>query len=219
MQNESACLIAPSIPVAEADGLIKTDDLCGDVLACFPLWSGALPGDKYQLVLNELPVGTEEALLSPLPGTGAALKALIPLDAIRADGSYSVGYRVTAFPGGGIRCSKSTTIRIDHKVPGGPSLGPIAFPAISFGALVGELFPCYGMEPGDTIQTLCNETPGPTYCVQPENLTTSPITISFSKEFIDSLLSDTVSLTYYITDRAGNRSTLAKAVELTVQCD
>jgi hypothetical protein len=75
----------------------------------------------------------------------------------------------------------------------------------------------YGMDPGDVIQTLCNETSGPTYCVRPVNLTTSPITISFSKEFIDSLLTDRVSFSYYVTDRAGNRSTLAEAVELTIQ--
>ncbi len=64
------------------------------------------------------------------------------------------------------------------------------------------------------IQTLCSR---PNYRVREDNLTTRPIELSFPRAFMEGLDSDRITITYQVTDRAGNQSILAQAVELTLQ--
>jgi hypothetical protein len=217
MDTQKSPLAAPTIPVAQADGLIKTNDLTSDVLVYFPLWSGSKPKDLYQLTMNGVAIGNRELIPDSDSATSIELSLEIPIKDLNEDGSYSIGYQVTSYPGGGMAHSDTTVIRIDRTPPGGPLLAPMLFPNISLEMLKGRLAAYSGIEPGDMIQTVCNGTHGPSYRIHPENLTTLPIEIAFTREFLEGLFSDKINITYHVTDRAGNRSILAQSVELTLQ--
>ncbi|KQQ54453.1 hypothetical protein ASF84_13990 [Pseudomonas sp. Leaf127] len=72
------------------------------------------------------------------------------------------------------------------------------------------------MAVGDTLQTICNGVSGPTYITSSDDLNTQLMKIDFSREFLQSLNSAEIELTYHVTDRAGNQSRLAWPVNLTV---
>jgi len=215
--NKNNELITPNVPAAESDGLIRLIDLTSDLAVTLPMWPYAMPDDKYQLTVDEIPVGTRITLPHPLPDEGTVLTAEIPLQSLQRDKSYKVGYLVIATPGGGDRPSGQTSIRIDRTPPGGPLLAPLLLPSVSLANVTGKVPGYIGMEVGDTIQTLCNTTEGPAYVIVAENLTTLPVEITFTREFLESLQSDKVKITYQISDRAGNQSVFAQAVELTVE--
>ena len=207
---------APTIPVAEADGLIKISDLNTDVIVKFPLWEGASPGDRYGLELNGASISTG-VLVSPLQSSGELVSLKIPPERLAEDGVHAVTCFGIVLENGVVLRSLPTLIRVDLTQPGSALIGPMLFANINYGeVLVGRVSAFFGMEPGDLIQTLCNNTEGPTFLVQPENLTTTPIEIRFTKDFLESLQSDKVTLTYHVTDRAGNRSILAQSVDLTL---
>ncbi|HEX8592237.1 MAG TPA: hypothetical protein VF682_02980 [Pseudomonas sp.] len=209
-------LEAPVVPVAQQDGLIHISDLNNDIAIHFPVWSGAVEGiDTNQLIINGLLV--EEP--SIIPEGATELTLYIPVAThLQDDGIYSVGYRATNVVGGVSADSKSTQIRIDRTAPGAALLAGVLFANVSFGDnLVGRIPGYAGMEVGNMIQTLCNDMIGPACLVTTDNLTNTPITITFPREFLQSLDSDTVTITYQVTDRAGNRSILAEPVELTMQ--
>jgi len=216
MSTQKSGLPSPDIPVAQADGLIRISDLVNDVEIFIASWSGAQPMDAYQLMLNAAPVGDKQALPNPVPEEGSRLRLTVPLESLGQDGLYSVGYRIVSHPGGGSTDSAVTIIQIDRTPPGGPLMGPVLFPGAFLDSLKVQIPTYVGMEPGDLIQTLCNNTEGPTFLVQADNLTTTPIEIPFTKDFLESLQSDKVTLTYHVTDRAGNRSILAQSVDLTL---
>jgi hypothetical protein len=208
---------APTVPVAEDDGLIKLSDLSTNVSVQLHLWSGAQPRDTYQLVLNGTLLGEKKMLSEPTPIEGGKLELEIPIESLSEEGIYEVGYEVVGFPSGQASRSAITHIRIDRNAPGGSLLAPVIFPNISLETLKGKIPGYAGMEPGDVIETVCNGTKGPGYQVQEENLTTTPIEIFFPQEFLEGLYSARVNITYHVTDRAGNRSILAQSIELTMQ--
>ncbi len=70
---------------------------------------------------------------------------------------------------------------------------------------------------GDVVQSFCNNALGPNCQVESVHLTTTPMQITFTHDFLNSLESDNVTITYPVTDRAGNRSILAEPVELTLR--
>lgn len=217
MNTNQLPLDAPTIPVTQPDGLIKTSDLVNDVIVNFPLWPGARPNDMYQLTLDGFAVGNKEIIPTSEADNLGELRLMLPVELLNEDGERMVGYQVTSFPGGGTAESEKRKIRIDRRGPGGPLLAAIIFPNFSLDILKGRIATYEGMEPGDLIQTVCNGTLGPAYRVHPENLTTNPIEISFTREFLEGLFSDKVNITYHVTDRAGNRSILAQSIELTLQ--
>jgi len=217
--NKNNELLAPNVPAAESDGLIKLSDLTSDLIVTLPVWPFAMPDDGFQLTVDEIPVGTRIILPHPLPDEGTVLTAEIPLQSLGRDKSYAVGYLVIAAPGGGDRPSAQTSIRIDRTPAGGPLLAPLLLPNISLANVTGKIPGYIGMEVGDTIQTLCNTTEGPAYVIVAENLTTLPIEITFTREFLESLQSDKVNITYHVTDRAGNQSIVAQSVEVTLGGD
>ncbi|HEX8540479.1 MAG TPA: hypothetical protein VF671_02115 [Pseudomonas sp.] len=206
---------APSIPVAQADGLIAVDDLNTDIVIYFPVWLGAHLGiDTNQLMINGVLVGEPVTV----PDEATEFSLTIPLATqLKEDGSYDIGYRATSVIGGTPNDSEVTTIRIDRTAPGAAMLAALVFPQVNFGdRLIGRMPGYAGMEAGDLIQTICNGANGPYYLIQTEDLT-KPMEISFPREFLQSFESDLVNITYQITDRAGNRSILAESVDLTLQ--
>ena len=211
-------LNAPLVPAADPkDGLLKVSDLEGPINVDIRIWDAMRPGYFLQLMLNDQLVG-ETWTMGDADQPGDVVRVVLNPDHMSEQNRYQLRYRVTNNENGTSSDSDPTQLIVDFTPPGSALLAPFMLAIVSVGrTLRGRIPGYYGMDPGDVIQTLCNETSGPTYCVRPENLTTSPITISFSKEFIDSLLTDRVSFSYYVTDRAGNRSTLAEAVELTIQ--
>lgn len=207
---------APIIPAAEPDGLIPLTNLTEDLLVQFHLWNGARPFDTYQLVLNGLAVAEPVPLPTPLPEGLLELK--IPSHLLDMDGIYQVVFRVTGFPGGVEDDSSPTTIRIDRTAPGAALLAPMMFRQINFGDALAGHVPGYAhMAAGDTLMTLCNGVQGPIYQVGNEDLAERAMQISFSRDFLQSLQSPTITMTYQVTDRAGNQSRLASPVTLSMQ--
>lgn len=203
----------PVIPVAEADGLIKLSNLKDDVIVQFPVWEYAQPTDAYQLVFNGLSVGKRAALPHPVPE--GLLTLTIPLALLDVEGVHTVAYSTIRFPGGVPEYSPATTIRIDRTAPGAALLAPLIFSNTHepFSAHI----PGYaGMAVGDTLQTICNGLSGPTYITSSDDLNTQLMKIDFSREFLQSLNSAEIELTYHVTDRAGNQSRLAWPVNLAV---
>lgn len=206
----------PTIPAADPDGLIKLKDLTNDLLVQFQVWSGARPLDTYQLVLNGLAIGNPVSLPDPLPE--GLLELEIPLHLLDSDGIYQVAFRVVGFPGGIPDDSNPTIIRIDRTAPGAALLAPLIFPQINFGdALTGQVPGYAHMAIGDTLKTLCNGVQGPTYRVNKEDLSERAMQISFNRDFLQSLESSAITMTYQVTDRAGNQSRLASPVTLSMQ--
>jgi hypothetical protein len=62
------------------------------------------------------------------------------------------------------------------------------------------------MAPGDVIQTLLNGVAGPSHKVEADELTLEPVEIAFSREHLQAHAAETVSVEYFVTDRAGNVS-------------
>lgn len=185
----------------------------------FPIWPDAKPYSKCQLLINDLPTGDFVYVTDPRPDPDTQLELSINTsDQLKIDGSYTIRYQTTDYENEVTEQSLGIVISVDRTAPGGAMLASIAFADVSFGdVLNGRVSGYAGMEPGDLIQTVCNGTQGPTHRVLPENLTTTPVEISFTQEFLEGLFSDRVNITYHVTDRAGNRSILAQSVELTMQ--
>jgi len=208
---------APFVPAADpTDGLLHIDDLTSPVDVLVVVWDHMLPGYHVQLMLNGDLIGPVRALSeTELPGQVISMET--DPDYLLNEGKYLLGFRATNPVNGVGVDSETVSLIIDRTAPGASLLAPALLPDISVGSPAKAKIPGYaGMEPGDLIQTLCNTTEGPTYRVQSDNLTTTPIEIPFTKDFLESLQSDKVTLTYYVTDRAGNRSILAQPVELTI---
>jgi hypothetical protein len=205
----------PHVPIALADGLIMTSDLGSEVLVFFPIWSGAMVGDTYQLVINDEPIAAPVPIIEP----AGTLSLSIPVNSVLTrDGTYAVGYRVTNAENGVTADSSTTLIQIDRTSAGAALLARIEFCDASFGELLKGKIPGYfKMAVGDLIQAICNSTPGPSYRVRQDNLTSTPIELSFPRAFMEGLDSDKVTITYHVTDRAGNQSILAQPVKLTLQ--
>jgi hypothetical protein len=208
---------APFVPAADpTDGLLHLDELSSPIEVLVGLWDHLLPGFYIQLMLNAELIGPIR-VLSEMELPGQAISMEIDPAYLLNEGNYHLGFRATNPVNGVTVDSETTPLVIDRTAPGASLLAPALLPDISVGTPAKAKIPGYaGMEPGDLIQTLCNNTEGPSYQVQTDNLTTTPIEILFTQDFLESLQSDKVTLTYHVTDRAGNRSILAQPVELTL---
>jgi hypothetical protein len=217
--NYQKGLVAPTVPVAEFDGLIKVVDLESDVVVHLPVWNTAQQHDTYQLLLNGVLVGPAMIMPHPTPEPGTELTLTIPVETyLMADATYAVGYRAINISGGSSADSALTHIHVDRTPPGAVLLAPLLFPNITVGETLTGMIPGYaGMATGDVIRTLCNDIDGPSVTVQPDNLIVDPVSILFDRSFLQSLNSDQVTLGYRITDRAGNTSILSQLVNLTLQ--
>ena len=209
---------APFVPAASPeDGLIRTVELGEFVAVEVTLWSAIRPGFYLQLTLNKELVG-EVWTMSDIYQPGDIIHLKLDSRLLAQEGRYELGFRATNNLSGVSNDSPTTPLLIDRAPPGAPLMGPIMFAQASFGDTLKGRIPSYsGQATGDYIQTVCNGSSGPAHRVRPENLSTTPIEISFTKELMEGLFSDKVSITYHVTDRAGNRSILAQPVELTVQ--
>lgn len=208
---------APVIPVADYDGLIKVSDLLAGISVNIPVDDDIKAGDLYELTLN----GERTAIAHTVP-LSPPLEDYIVLNLepqyFTHDGSYAVGYEWRTFPGGIGMDSATASVRIDRIAPGATMLAQTVFPQISLGDMLQGTIPGYaGMEPGDVIQMLCNGVEGPMLVISPDHLTKHPIQITLDRPFLDSLNSDSIRISYHVTDRAGNRSIDAQTVDLTYQ--
>lgn len=144
---------APLVPIAQADGLIMTNDLSSDVLIYFPVWNNAMIGDTYQLMINGEAVGEAVPFVASSNASANPLSLSIPADSVLTqDGKYAVGYRVTVGENGVTEDSLTTLIRIDRTPPGAALLAHINFHDVSFGEFVkGEIPGYFNMTVGDLI--------------------------------------------------------------------
>ncbi|UXZ98324.1 hypothetical protein K3169_10880 [Pseudomonas phytophila] len=211
-------LPVPFVPAADpVDGLLRVSTLNNPIDVEFRLWEFMYPGYYVQLMLNGELVGAIWTM-SDSDTSGDIISMVLDPEHLLNDGIYRLGLRATNNENGVSSDSATTSLIVDRTSPGAALLAPAMFASVSFGDFLNAKIPSHaGMEPGDLIQTVCNGIQGPTYRVQPENLTTSPIEISFTQEFLEGLFSDRVNITYHVTDRAGNRSILAQSVEITMQ--
>jgi hypothetical protein len=204
---KSTGLVAPSVPVADIDGLIPLANLSQDISVVVEAWAYSDEGDVFQLMINGSMVGPIQTMPVPLPAPGTLLPLTLPIEQLENDGPYKVAYTVTNVTGGITVESPSTTIRIDRTKPGATLLAPLIFPSATLGDQLVGLLPGYaGMESGDVIQTLLNGVEGPSHQVQADELTLRPVEIAFSREDLQTHAAETVSIEYVVTDRAGNAS-------------
>jgi hypothetical protein len=209
---------APLVPAAAPmDGLLKTRDLNTPIHVEIQVRDGMRPGYFMQLLLSAELIGPVW-VMSNTDNAGDIVTMMIPPEYLLSEGHYALGFRATSHQSQVHIDSDTTPLIVDRTPPGSSLIGPMMVACVSFGSALKGKIPSYaGIEPGDMIQTVCNGSLDPAYRVQPENLTTLPIEIWFSSEFLEGLQSDRVNITYHITDRAGNRSILAQSVELTLQ--
>ncbi len=211
-------LPVPFVPAADpVDGLLRISTLNNPIDVEIRIWEGMQPGYYMQLMLNGELVGAIWTM-SDSDTSGDIISMVLDPEYLLNEGIYSLGLRATNDKSLVSNDSATTTLIVDRTPPGAALLAPAMFASVSFGDFLNAKIPSYaGMETGDLIHTVCNGIQGPTYRVQPENLTTTPIEISFTQEFLEGLFSDRVNITYHVTDRAGNRSILAQSVEITMQ--
>lgn len=209
---------APVVPLASPiDGLLRTCDLGDSVAVDIRLWSGIRPGYYLQLTLDGELVGDVWSM-SDIYQPGDVVTLKLDSRLLAAEGEYALGFRSTNDKSEISNDSPTTPLMIDRSPPGAPLMAQMIFANASFGDFLKGRVPGYaGLAAGDMVQTVCNGNPGPVFRVRAENLTTTPIEISFTKELLEGLYSDKVNITYHVTDRAGNRSLLAQSVELTIQ--
>lgn len=208
-------IMPPTIPAAEADGLIKLIDLQHDILVRCPMWPESKPGDTCQLTVNGYPVGMRLRLPEGIPEE--VIELSLPAEEVMTHGAYNIGYRLTGYPGGVVIDSPAVMIRLDRTAPGAALLAPMLFKQINFGDALSGLVPGYAhMAIGDRIQTLCNGVQGPVYEVGAQDLDERPMQVSFDREFLCALDSPAITITYQVSDRAGNQSRLASPVTLSV---
>lgn len=211
-------LTAPAVPAADpVDGLLQVTDLVNPIAVHVRIWDGMRPGYHAQLILDQERVGPVWTMAEhDKPGDIFTL-TLAPLH-LQREGIYSLAFIATNPFSLMDNCSPHTPLIVDRTPPGGALLAPLIVADASFGEFFKSQVPAYyGMALGDLVQTLCNDIPGPSYRVRSDNLTTTPIELPFPRAFMEGLDSEKVTITYHVTDRAGNRSILAQPVELTLQ--
>jgi hypothetical protein len=207
-------LPAPTIPVAEHDGLIKNEHLSGTIEIIVPVWEGARPGDDCSVQINDRHVLSSPPLPDPL--TEDDLKFHVPAFLFEDEGVYRLTYAARNQANGVVEFSKNAVIRVDRTPPGAVLLAPVIFSQINLGDVLKGLICGYaGMDAGDVVQTFCNGVSGLAYQVVHANLIERPIQITFDRPFLDSLDSTLIRVSYHVTDRAGNQSIESQPVELT----
>lgn len=211
--HDSYVLPPPTVPVAEHDGLIKIQDLANPIEVRIPIIDLAAHSDLYCICIDGIQTSIHRELGYPVPTDYLTLS--IPASQFAADGTFNISYTHQPIPSGTETQSPPTAIRLDRTPPSGTSLGPIVFSAHSpDDKCEGFIYPYAGMETGDSIQTLCNGAPGPAYKISEANFNGDPVKIIFDKYKPEEPGTASVRVTYYVTDRAGNRSIESQSSEL-----
>lgn len=210
--------VAPFVPAADAlDGLLQAAELDNNLIVNIQIWDGARPGYTVELLWDNELVGDVRAIKNT-EKPGDMLTLLLDPKYLKLEGPHQLGYRAINPLSQVSQDSPDIAILIDRTAPGAAMMAPLSFPNVTLGETLSGLIPGYaGMATGDVIQTLCNDIEGPSVIVQPDNLTTTPVSIRFERSFLQSLDSDQVLIGYRVTDRAGNTSILSQLVNLTLQ--
>lgn len=197
----------PIVPTAHPeDGLLTISALENPIPVEVQVWEAAEPGYYFQLVLDEVPLGTVRVITAD-DRAGDNIAVFLDESLLYHQGIYALGYKVTSPRTEYSNFSPTIQLRVDRTKPGATLLAPLIFPTATFGDQLIGLLPGYaGMEPGDVIQTLLNGVEGPSHQVQAEELTLRPVEIAFSREDLLTHAAETVSIEYVVTDRAGNVS-------------
>ena len=209
---------APQVPIADpTDGLLPVTALEAPVEVNILIWDTMQTGHFVQLMLDDKLVGQTRAKTED-EHPGDIISMYLDEKYLLDDGSHVLAFRVTNPENNVHEDSPITVLLVDRIAPGATLLAPAIFPRIMFGEMLQGTIPGYaGMEPGDVIQTICNDVEGPMLAISPDHLTKHSIKIVFDRAFLDSLNSESVRISYHVTDRAGNRSIDAQAVDLTYQ--
>jgi hypothetical protein len=204
------------VPAAYEDGLLKTADLNSPIAVEVEIWPAAETGYTVRLDLDGVPV-TEERVITATDKPGDTLTLDLSAEHLVGEGVHTLEYRIYS-PNTTVEVfSPSTPLIVDRTPPGAALLAPMMLPNASFGPRATALVPAYfGMEAGDTIQTLCNGVPGPAHTVQAEELSLRPVQIDFEEDFLRGLAAQHVVIDYTVTDRAGNESIRAVPVTLSL---
>jgi len=218
MKSQTKKLTAPDISVAEVDGLIKTKDLTHDIEVKLEVWSYSEPGDSYQLMIDETPIGPVKKLPTDPLKQGEPLTLSIDAQSMLIkNGTYRIGYRVHSTLGGMFADSITTTVWVDRKRPGAGLLAPMIFPVKPCGSALIGLIPCYaGIAAGDVIQTRCNYVSGPVHVVESHEID-QVVNVAFPWDFLEGMNTSTVKFEYVVTDRAGNTSLQSQPAWITVR--
>lgn len=197
----------PIVPMAHPeDGLLNISALENPIPVEVQVWEAAEPGYYFQLVLDDVPLGNIRVITTD-DRAGDMITVFLDEALLDHEGIYALGYKATSPTTEYSNFSPTMHLRVDRTKPGATLLAPIIFPTATFGDQLIGLLPGYaGMEPGDVIQTLLNGVEGPAHRVQAEELTLRPVEIAFSREHLQAHAAETVSVEYFVTDRAGNVS-------------
>ncbi|WP_434677348.1 hypothetical protein J3P77_14645 [Pseudomonas sp. R1-18] len=209
--------LVPQVPAANPeDGLLPVSALATPLQVNIVADQSMRPGDYLQLKLNDRTYSRRTIKEGENPGD--IITMWLDQKLLLIEGNYDLGFAFINAENGVETWSQAVTIVVDRTAPGATLLAPAIFPHITFGDVLHGTIPGYaGMEPGDVIQMLCNGVEGPALVISPDHLTKHPIQITFERPFLDSLNSESVRVSYHVTDRAGNRSIDAQAVDLTYQ--
>lgn len=215
--NEQFPFSPPLVTKADPiDGLLQTGDLTRPVPVEIIIWDGARSGYIVQLRLDGELIDVPVVVGDQKPGDTVQLQLSEHL--LCESRSYSLSYQATNNINGVTRESPAAALKVDRTKPGATLLAPLIFPTATFGDQLIGLLPGYaGMEPGDVIQTLLNGVEGPAHRVQAEELTLRPVEIAFSREHLQAHAAETVSVEYFVTDRAGNVSITSLPTQVSVK--
>ncbi|PHX40598.1 hypothetical protein AO263_22080 [Pseudomonas sp. NZIPFR-PS5] len=200
-------LTPPTVSIASpSDGLLKTSDLENPIPVGVRVWEAAEPQYYFQLILDGQLVGNIRAI-TEADKVGDIIEVFLDEKLLVSDGAYLLSYMASSPFSESHVPSPEITLKVDRTKPGATLLAPLIFPTATFGDQLIGLLPGYaGMAPGDVIQTLLNGVEGPSHKVEADELTLSPVEIAFSREHLQAHAAETVSVEYFVTDRAGNVS-------------
>ncbi|MEX6677493.1 hypothetical protein QWI18_16365 [Pseudomonas sp. W2Oct36] len=197
----------PVVPsAAPEDGLLNISALENPIPVEVQVWEAAEPGYYFQLVLDGAPLGNIRVITED-DRVGDMITVHLSEVLFNHDGFYEMGYMTTSPNTEVSDYSPPITLRVDRTKPGATLLAPLIFPTATLGDQLIGLLPSYaGMAPGDVIQTLLNGVAGPSHKVEADELTLRPVEIAFSREHLQAHAAETVSVEYFVTDRADNVS-------------
>lgn len=210
-------LSSPTIPAASPiDGLLPVSALINPLQVQIVIWEHMQTGYFVQLMLDDQLVG-EVRVKTEAEQPGDIMALELPVKYLEHEGTYRLGYRATNDKSLDSTDAPAALIKVDRTFPGASLLAPLIFSQINVGEILPAHIPGYaGMSLGDTVQTLCNGIQGPMHVVSSDDLSTQPMQIGFSREFLQSLNTTRIEFSYQVTDRAGNQSPLAWPATLTM---
>ncbi|WP_268797107.1 hypothetical protein [Pseudomonas huanghezhanensis] len=198
------------------DGLLQTVDLSQPILVNVEVWKAAEPHYYAQLVLDDQLIGDARTITeSDAPGDTMTFE--LPEKLLESNGIYKLAFRASSPFSEQHVVSESIELKVDRTPPGAAMLAPIIFPNVTLGEdLIGKIAGYSDMQIGDSIRTLCNGVMGPGHTVTMEETLEKPISIVFSRAYLEGLASESVLIEYFVTDRAGNVSVMSMPVVLTM---